>query len=127
MNNFYHRFKLVYPLKIKDWQTDNGAENLGEFDQQLKRGKISHIFSYPHCPKINTYIERYNMTIQEKFIDNNLHIIYDKYSLNKALTDFLLYYNSVRPHKSLSLKSPLGFLIFNGEMSHLSLTYTDYW
>lgn len=124
MNNFYHRFRLVYPLKIKDWQTDNGTENLGEFDQQLKRDKIPHIFSYPHCPKINTYIERYNRTVQEEFIDNNLHIIHDKYALNKALVNFLLYYNSVRPHKSLGLKSPLDFLVSNGEMSHLSLTYT---
>jgi hypothetical protein len=69
MKDFYLRFKSVYPVVIKSWQSDNGSENLGEFDDQLNREGILHYFSYPHCPKINTYIERYNRTIQEEFID----------------------------------------------------------
>jgi len=60
ISDFYERFKRVYPLSIKSWQTDNGSENLGEFDEKLKRDGITHYFSYPRCPKINTYIERYN-------------------------------------------------------------------
>ncbi|MCX7943807.1 MAG: hypothetical protein N2746_04800 [Deltaproteobacteria bacterium] len=63
MKEFYERFKEVYPLTIKSWQSDNGLENLGEFDKQLKKDGIPHYFSYPRCPKINTYIERYNRTI----------------------------------------------------------------
>jgi transposase InsO family protein len=72
MKDFYDRFKGIYPLTIRSWQSENGSENLGEFDEQLKRDGIPHLFSYPRCPKINTYIERYNRTIQEEFIDNNL-------------------------------------------------------
>jgi|Deesub1362A_J573_1020465.scaffolds.fasta_scaffold01463_1 hypothetical protein len=60
MKDFYQRFKRVYPLSVKSWQTDNGSENLGGFDEQLKREGIPLYFSYPRCPKINTYIERYN-------------------------------------------------------------------
>lgn len=33
MKDFYNRFRALYPLQIKDWQSDNGAENLGEFDK----------------------------------------------------------------------------------------------
>ena len=55
MKDFYDRFKTVYPGIIKDWQTDNGQENLGEFDNELSRQNIPHLFSYPHCPKINAY------------------------------------------------------------------------
>ena len=49
MKDFYQRFKSVYPLPIKSWQSDNGSENLGEFDEQLKRDGIPHLFSYPRC------------------------------------------------------------------------------
>ncbi|MGQ9579131.1 MAG: hypothetical protein ACUVWQ_10975, partial [Candidatus Aminicenantales bacterium] len=72
------RFKEVYPLTIRSWQSDKGKENLGEFAEELKREGMAHYFSYPRCPKINTYIERYNRTIPEGFIDNNLDIIFDQ-------------------------------------------------
>ena len=49
MKDFYQRFKSVYPLPIKSLQSDNGSENLGEFDEQLKRDGIPHLFSYPRC------------------------------------------------------------------------------
>ncbi len=120
MKDFYYRFKSVYPLAIKSWHSDN----VGEFDGQLKRDRIPHFFSYPRCPKINTYIERYNRTIQEEFIDNNLDIIYDKPLFNQRLANYLIFYNTQRPHKSLGLKSPIDYLIENGGMSQKSLSYT---
>jgi len=122
--DLYQRFRSVYPGKIKDWQSDNGSENLGEFDQQLEEDRIPHFFSYPRCPKINTYIERYNRTVQEEFIDNNLDIIHDKILFNKKLAEYLIWYNSKRPHKSLGLKSPLQYFFEKGGMSQKSLTYT---
>ncbi len=126
MKDFYQRFKTVYPknITIKTWQTDNGSENLGEFDDALKADQIPHYFSYPHCPKIQSYIERYNRTIQEEFIDNNLDILDDKVLFNRKLADYLIWYNTIRPHKSLDLKSPLQYLIKKGGMSQMSLTYT---
>lgn len=123
--DFYQKFKSVYPGKIVDWQTDNGSENLGEFDKALEENQIPHLFSYPRCPKINTYIERYNRTIQEEFIDNNLDIIHDKKLFNQKLTDYLIWYNIKRPHKSLGLKSPLRYLLEKGGLSQKSLTYTQ--
>jgi putative transposase len=122
--DLYQRFRSVYPGKIKDWQSDNGSENLGEFDKQLEKDQIPHFFSYPRCPKINTYIERYNRTVQEEFIDNNLDIIHDKILFNQKLADYLIWYNSKRPHKSLGLKSPLQYLLEKGGMSQKYLTYT---
>lgn len=122
--DLYRRFISVYPGKIKDWQSDNGSENLGEFDQQLTEDRIPHFFSYPRCPKINAYIERYNRTVQEEFIDNNLDVIHDKTLFNQKLADYLIWYNSKRPHKSLGLKSPLQYFLEKGGMSQKSLTYT---
>lgn len=125
MKDFYSRFKTVYPLPIKHWQSDNGPENLGEFDLQLKADKIPHSFSYPNCPKINSFIERYNRTLQEEFIDNHLDIIHDKTLFHQALAEYLVFYNTQRPHHSLGLKTPLQFLLLNPKMSHMSLTYTN--
>lgn len=47
MTDFYHKFKDVYPGKVKMWQSDNGSENLGLFDAQLKKDNIPHYFIYP--------------------------------------------------------------------------------
>ena len=124
MKDFYKRFKSVYPGTIKSWQTDNGSENSGEFADELKKDGIPHYFSYPRCPKINTCIERYNRTIQEEFIDNNLDVIHDKPLFHRRLAEYLIFYNTKRPHKSLGLKTPLDYLIENGKMSQMYLTYT---
>lgn len=125
MKDFYHRFKQVYPFPIRDWQSDNGAENLGEFDEQLRRDGIPHYFSYPRCPRINSFIERYNRSLQEEFIDNHLEIIHDKVLFSRALADYLIYYNSKRPHKSLGLKAPLEILILQSKMSQVCVTHTN--
>ena len=124
MKDFYERFKSVYPCEIKVWQSDNGSENLGEFDKALKKDGIPHLFSYPRCPKINAHIERYNRTIQEEFIDNQLDIIHDKKLFNQALADYLIFYNTKRIHKSLNKKTPMQFIIEKGGMSQKSLSHT---
>ncbi|MBI5875403.1 MAG: transposase [Deltaproteobacteria bacterium] len=124
MLDFYRRFKSVYPSKVKSWQSDNGGENLGEFGLELEKEGVPHYFSYPNCPKINTYIERYNRTVQEEFIDYNLDVINDKPIFHRRLADYLIFYNTERPHKSLEKKSPVEYMIENGEMSQMCLTYT---
>jgi len=123
--DFYLKFKSCYPGVIKKWQSDNGLENLGDFDRQLVKDKIPHIFSYPRCPRINAFIERYNRTIQEEFIDPNLHLIHDKIAFNKGLADYIIFYNTKRVHKSLGNQSPMDYLIKKGLMSKKSVTYTD--
>ena len=100
MKDFYERFRTVYPLQIKDWQTDNGSENLGEFDKALQKADIPHLFIYPRCPKINSIIERYNRTIQEEFIDNHLDIIHDKSLFHKHLA---IIWSSTSPREFISL------------------------
>jgi transposase InsO family protein/transposase-like protein len=122
--DFYQKFKEVYPGDIKDWQTDNGLENLGEFEEELSKENIPHFFTYPRCPKINGIIERYNRTFQEEFLNQNLHILHDKILFNQKLSDYLIFYNTKRVHKSLDLKSPMDYFIQKGQMSKMSMTYT---
>ena len=124
MKDFYERFRTVYPLQIKDWQSDNGSENLGDFDKALRKANIPHLFIYPQCPKINSIVERYNRTIQEEFIDNHLDIIHDKSLFHEQLAEYMLFYLTQRIHKSLDKMTPVDYLIKKGGMSHLYGTYT---
>jgi len=122
--DFYHKFKQAYPGAIKDWQSDNGLENLGEFEKQLKKDNILHYFTYPRCPKINGVVERYQRTFQEEFLYPNLHLIHDKITFNKKLAEYLIFYNTKRAHKSLGLKSPMDYLINGGLMSKKTVSHT---
>ena len=122
---FYEMFKEVFPYKIKQWQNDNGHENVGEFEKKLKEEKIRQVFSYPRCPKINAYIERFNRTLREEFIDVNGVLIKEDEEFKNLLIDWLVYYNSKRPHFSLNLKAPLQFLIENNKMSQMYVTNTN--
>ena len=121
--DFYEKFKSVYPGEIKDWQTDNGSENLGLFEDKLKKDSIPHLFTYPRCPKINGVIERFNRTIQEEF-DQCCDILPESSEYRKALGEYLVFYNTERVHKSLGLKSPLDYLLTEGVMSKMSMTRT---
>jgi len=124
--DFWQRFKSIYPITVTAIQTDNGAEFLGEFDDHLIKVGLTHWFTYPRCPRINGCVERYNRTVQEEFIDQNLDsLLVDKTDFNRKLADYIIWYNSKRVHKSLNLKSPLQYLIERWSMSNKSVTSTS--
>lgn len=116
--DFFKHLLLIYPVKLKDIQTDNGLEFLGLFDDFLKEKGIPHIFSYPRCPKINSVVERYQRSLKEEFIGPNQE------DFPRNLGDYLVFYNCIRPHQSLGLKSPIAYLIEKGGMSNKSVTST---
>jgi putative transposase len=122
--NFFQKLQFVYPIKITTVQTDNGLEFLADFDNYLKKQGIPHVFIYPRCCRINGTIERFNRTIQEEFIDENLHIISDQKLFSFKLMEYLLFYNTQRVHKSLGLQTPLGYLHSKGGMSNMSRSST---
>ena len=126
MVNFYEMFKKVFPFKIKKRQNDNGHKNLGLFQQRLKQDGIKQVFSYQWCPKINAYVERFNRTVREEFLNVNGILIKEKDDFDKLLIDWLVYYNSKRPHFSLNLKSPLQYILINYKMANMCLTNTQY-
>ncbi|MBC7328923.1 transposase family protein [bacterium] len=50
-------------------QTDNGSEFAGEFEDFLRNKGIIHFYTHPKRPQENGYVERFQRTIQEYFID----------------------------------------------------------
>jgi len=124
--DFLRRLLLVCPVPLLSVQSDNGSEFLGDFEKELQKYKIPHYFSYPRCPKINSFIERYNRTIKDEFVAQNLDVIYDIRLFRMRLAEYLVFYNCVRPHKSLCKKSPKQSLIEKGVMSKMFATRTFY-
>ena len=122
--DFMLKLELIAPFKIKAIKTDNGMEFLGDFDAYLNRRSIVHYFSYPRTPKSNAYIERFNRTIQEEFVDGHLDLFEDMHSFNDKMMDYLIYYNTVRPHKSLDYQTPMGFMISEDQKSNMLWTRT---
>ncbi|MBU1256069.1 integrase core domain-containing protein, partial [Patescibacteria group bacterium] len=41
----------------------------GVFDKYCKENSLTHKWTYPHSPKINGVIERFNRSIQEEWLD----------------------------------------------------------
>ena len=122
--DFFKKFTFFLPSKIIIVQTDNGPEFLGVFEEYLNKQHITHFFTYPKCPKINGCVERFNRTIQEDFIDPNLHLIYNQKEYNRKLAKYLIYYNCQREHESLNNMTPTNYLIQEGGMSNMLGTYT---
>jgi hypothetical protein len=122
--DFFKKLEMVYPLAIKSVQTDNGLEFQGIFESYLKKNNIPHYFIYPRCPRINGVIERYQRTLQEDFIDPNQYLIHQPKVFYDKLVEYLLFYNLERPHHSLGQKSPMEYLVSNGYLSQMSVTYT---
>jgi transposase InsO family protein len=102
---------VEYP--IHTIQTDNGSEFKGYFDQAIEElENTKHVWSYPKSPKTNGYVERFNWTIQDEFINYEIdEAVCDIESFNSKLQDWLVYYNQIRPHQSLNYMTPNNYLV----------------
>lgn len=110
--DFITLFKSASPLSLEAVQTDNGSEFAFHFDAYLDRESILHFHAYPRSPKMQAEIERFNRTLSEAFIAPRRHLLaYDLPAFNRALMDWLLWYNTRRPHWSIGLVSPLRYIV----------------
>jgi len=126
--DFLLKLRSVAPFEIKRIQTDNGSEFYDLFHKTCEQLQITHYWNYPRSPKMNGKIERYNRTIQEEFADWHLDELgYDLPKFNSQLMDFLIWYNTKRPHWSLNLKSPMNYLLeeLNLPLVKSNMLWTD--
>jgi len=109
--DFMASFKSAAPLSLTHVQTDNGSEFADHFEAYCGKENIVHFHAYPHTPKMQGEIERFNRTLSEAFISRNRHLLaYDLEEFNKKLMDWMLWYNTRRPHWSIGLISPLRYI-----------------
>ena len=88
--------------------SDNGSEFLGVFEQALEKQHIPHVFSSPRSPKQNPFVERVIRTmIEEYYWQNGVAASIEE--LNLKIERYAEEYNTVRPHHSLGLKTPMNY------------------
>lgn len=122
--DFFQKLEQIAPFQIKAIQTDNGLEFEKYFREYLEKKGITHFWNYPKHPQLNAKIERFNRTLQEEFLDWHWNLFYDLEKLNQKLIDWLIFYNTKRPHHTLNNISPLKYIINTFGFSTMLWTYT---
>lgn len=122
--------KMSYVLQtdIKAVLTDNGSEFLAYFQKACEDENIAHFFSRPRTPKDNPVAERFNKSLQQGFywrcdLTQPLHLI------NEALASWLIEFNTLRPHESLSMRPPAAvyFSLFYKHRLHTQGVHLKLW
>jgi putative transposase len=80
------------------------------FEKACQELSLPQYFSRVRTPKDNAVLERFNRTIQEEFVDLMIIGLEDAVEVNEYLTDWLIEYNSVRPHQALDYLTPLEYI-----------------
>jgi transposase InsO family protein len=98
--DFLKRAGALADFKFKCIQSDNGSEFSQHFSERIK---TLHRHSRVRKPNDNSYVERFNRTLQEECLDKlptNVRIF------NRALPTYLNYYNTERLHMGIEFKTP---------------------
>ena len=111
--DFLKKFSSVAPFSISHIQTDNGSEFLKHFNESCQDKDLVHFFNYPRHPQSNGHLERFNRTIQEQFADWHYDRIYDPSEFNNILMEYLIWYNTEKPHRSIGKLPPLRYYLDN--------------
>ncbi|MEJ5210356.1 MAG: integrase core domain-containing protein, partial [Burkholderiales bacterium] len=102
----------LLPAKPQVLLSDNGSEFEAGFAKTLDDHGIARWYTYPKTPKMNAHVERFNRTVQESFVDYHEDLLFtDLARFNQKLADWLLFYNTQRPHHRLGQRTPLQFLL----------------
>jgi transposase InsO family protein len=107
--DFLQRLWILFGARIQNLQTDNGSEFAGAFADACRELGVERYFSRVKIPKDNAVEERFNETLDLEFLrDGNLDS--DVQRFNAKLAPWLVEYNTIRPHATLSYLTPLEFL-----------------
>ncbi len=111
--DFLDKLTRVAPFAIKRVQTDNGSEFLKHFEQACEEKGLTHFFNYPKHPQANGYLERFNRTIQEQFVDQYIDTLDELDQFNQELMRYLIWYNTEKPHRGIGNLPPLRYYLDN--------------
>jgi putative transposase len=95
--------------KLSVIHSDNGSEFAKTFAETCEQLHIQQIFSRPHTPKDNPCLEKFNHTVQREWLSFSEVGLDDIQEANTDLTEWLVKYNSIRPHQALDYKTPLQY------------------
>ena len=97
---FLKRAEKLSSFKFNCIQSDHGSEFSQHFSERIK---TLHRHSRVRKPNDNSYVERFNRTLQEECLDK---VPVDVRAFNKVLPMYLIYYNTERLHMGINFKTP---------------------
>ncbi len=122
--DFLERLIYLTEKRVINIHHDNGSEFKKEFEGACKELNIPQWYSRPHTPQDNSVLERFNRTIQEEFIEiSDVDPCYIE-EFNEKLLNWLIHYNSIRPHQTLDYKTPIEYI--DAEVLPMYSSHTNY-
>ena len=97
---FLKKVQLEAPFKFNCIQSDNGSEFSQHFSERIR---ILHRHSRVRKPNDNSYLERFNRTLQEECLRD---LKTDVKIFNRELPNYLRYYNNERLHMGINFQTP---------------------
>jgi putative transposase len=89
---------------LMDLIRDRAGQFTGSFDAVFTAEGIRILATPPQAPRANAICERMIGTLRRELFDRLL--IINEHHLRQVLTEYLLHYNTARPHRSLSQLTP---------------------
>jgi transposase InsO family protein len=102
---FLHNAQELAPFRFTCVQSDHGPEFSQHFSEMVK---IIHRHSRVRKPNDNSYLERFNRTLQEECLRK---MPVDVKLYNAVLPNYLAYYNTERLHLGLNLQTPVSMIV----------------
>lgn len=94
------------PFPVRYIQTDNGLEFQRRFNEVCDELKVEHYYIHKNSPRENAVIERSFRTDEDEFYLRLKKEPEDINELNKWFQQYLLRYNTWRPHIGINMKRP---------------------
>jgi len=122
--DFLLKTRAVLPMCPVDVQTDNGSEFALHFHAAVKETGL-HFNTHPRSPKENAHVERFNRTLNEEFLVYHRELLRDDVAaFNQTLVDWLIWYNTERPHHALGNVAPLRYAMSTLPVDECQMLWT---
>ena len=102
--DFFREAKQSSPFPFYLIQSDHGSEFARGFSKQLLASGVEHRHSRVRRPTDNGHVERFIRTIQQECLARTPRSLR---AWQKAIPEFIHYYNTARPHMGLEMKTPM--------------------
>jgi putative transposase len=107
--DFLKRLRYLVDGQVDISHQDNGSEFKGAFEEACQALGIGQVFSRVRTPTDNAALERFNWTVQDEWLSMSEGGIDDILSANRDITEWLVEYNTHRPHEALDYQTPFGY------------------
>jgi len=102
--SFVKQAQNVSPFGFQTLQSDHGAEFSKWFTKRINEHGLAHRHSRIRTPSDNGHLERFNRTLQEECLNQ---VPRSLRPWRKEIPEYLLWYNTKRPHMGLEMKTPM--------------------